>query len=55
MRTYSDLFHREKGEISDFPQPSVSEGPLEVREVWCLTELHLTVLPRGFIKLFYSG
>lgn len=26
----TDLFHSEKGELSDCPQPNVSEGPLEI-------------------------
>lgn len=53
--TQIDLFHRERGEISDCPQPSVSEGPLEVREARCLRVLHLTVFARGCTKLLYSG
>lgn len=35
IHTCSDLFHSEKGELSDCPQPSVSKGPLEIPGVVC--------------------
>lgn len=47
--TQIDLFHRERGEISDCPQPSVSEGPLKWGKLGvsecCILQFLLVVAP----------